>query len=342
VLEAFVQSTNGSATPLLLSSRPTKTFRPLVEGTSRWAVAEPCRLDETTLDTFVKHYGGADLPESLKSPCRVRDDEYLPILVRMAMTLQDDGGAAAGVADLYRCYFLRTFEALLPGEAERFGLLAEAARWCLETYWLTGARKIDYTGKPLQRQLRDAGILVPADGLEPPSQVQFFHDSMQSYLTAYGLAAEDQGGYAKLPGPPDAASVAAWDRGTVLLRVAADRSFTGARSDLLETGGTELYQMCLTTFRPQAGLRRWLRSELVRRAEAHDEDLRRKDILGAIPMHVLPLVEKTRGCAKLLEKAADACYASDEQTDTVDLLGRLYAAVAPLVYDLAVETSQAA
>src|SRR5262249_39731330 len=160
----------------------------------------------------------------------------------------------------YREYFLKLFEAQFPDHQERLARLAEAGQWCLETYWKDGRRKLLYEGTPLQQQLLSAGILVAADARTapnaPPHEVQFFHDSMQSYLTAHGLASQDQKGYAELPRPVDDPTTQTWDRSRVLLWAAANPKFAGAWTDSFRTGGTELFKMCLATF-PE-GLRQFL------------------------------------------------------------------------------------
>lgn len=337
VVSAFVDGPHGPATPLLLTSRPTRAFRNIIEGAARWMVVEPRRLDEPMLDKFMSHYSGGPLPDALRRACRGADGTYLPILVRMAMTIGDAGDATpASVADVYRGYFLKLFQAALPDEGERLGRLEGAARWCVETYWKDGLRRRAYDGSPLQQELRAAGVLVPPrdDTAPPPKEVAFFHDSMQGYLTAHGLAAEDRRGFDGLADPIDHRSRRPWDRGRVLLWTAANPKFARARSDVLQTGGTELFQMCLATFTPRQDLRRWLRDELLAWADQYAEDLRRRDVVNAVPPSLLATVKDTRGAAKLLSEAAQACYEADDATDAVASLGTLYAGMAALVYEL--------
>jgi HEAT repeat protein len=336
VLSSFVQGQYGDATPLLLGARPTRAYRNVIEGAAHWMTAEPRRLDETTLVAFITHYGGRGLSEPIKAACRGRDQTYLPILVRMAMTLGGDGDSAATVADVYRGYFLRLFEAQFPDEAKRFKRLDYAARWCLATYWKDGLRRRTYDASAMQQGLLQAGVLIPADSLVPTGEVQFFHDSMQSFLTAHGLGVLDAAadGYGRLPRPKDARAGGSWDRGRVLLWAAANAKFTKARADILPTGGTELFQMYLAAFRPWDELRPWLHGELKKWAQNHDEDLRRKDVLEAIPSAIVTLTKGIRGAGKLLAAAADACLDADERQGSLELLGILYARIAPLVYDL--------
>jgi hypothetical protein len=330
----FVQGPYGSSTPLLVSSRPTRTFRHVIEGTARWLAAEPHRLDESLLGLFVKHYGGTELADPVKDACRGPDGTYLPILVRMAMTIEQTGSDGVSVADLYRSYFLKLFEAQFPNEKDRLAQLDETSRWCLETYWHDGERRRPYEATDLQQRLRQAGVLIASDNLEPPKEVQFFHDSMQSYLTASGLLVQDGESYAKLPRPVDEPTEKPWNRERVLLWAAANEKFAPAQADLLQTGGTELLQMCLATFTPKESLRQWLHDELVTWAKGHWENLRKQDVMKAIPDPVRQQVEKSRGVTKLLTKAADECFASDQQGKSVELLGRLYAGIATLLYEI--------
>ena len=50
-----------------------------------------------------------------------------PILVRMAMIIKPTGEGGLSVADLYRSYFLKLFEAQFPNEKERIAQLI--SRW---------------------------------------------------------------------------------------------------------------------------------------------------------------------------------------------------------------------
>lgn len=331
-VSSFVQGPYGGSVPLLVSSRPVRAYRHAIEGSARWLVVEPRRLDEESLEKFVKHYGRS-LPGEARQACRGPDGTYLPILVRMAMTIRHaDNGVS--VADVYRGYFLRLFEAQFPDEGERMQWLGKAARWCLETYWRDGLRTRGYDADDVQQRLMTAGVLIPADDLRPPAEAHFFHDSMQSYLTAHSLALQDREGYQQLPRPDDDRIEGPWDRGRALLWAAANEKFSKAQADILQTGGTELFQMCLATFAPRAGLRRWLRDELKRWAADHDENLRRKDVLAAISPAVIDQLQGTRGAARLLMAAADASYEADEKGNSVESLGHLYAGMAPFVYEI--------
>jgi hypothetical protein len=207
----------------------------------------------------------------------------------------------------------------------------EASQWCLKTYWVDGLRRRRYEAVEPQKQLWDAGVLIRADGLSPPREVQFFHDSMQSFLTAHGLAAQDGEGYAQLP-PPPGDDPQGWDRGRVLLRAAADPVFTRARSDLLLKGAAELFQMCLATFVPREGLRRWLHGELENWAVVYEEYLSKDRIKAALPRSMRIRLKPDEKVADVLRRAADRCFTADEKADSVDRLGALYAGLARLVF----------
>jgi hypothetical protein len=330
-LWAFVHGPAGRSTPLLLSGRPNRASRNVVEGTARWMVVEPRRLDEVSLGAFVAHYGGKELSGPLKAICRgTGSDTYLPILVRMAMT-SPGGEDVKSVADVYRDYFLRLFEAQFPQEVERFKFLGTVSQWCLQTYWKDGGRKRAYEATELQERLRQAGLLVPADDRTPPREVKFFHDSMQSYLTANGLALEDKAGYGDLPRGPDDPATVAWNRSRVLRRAAGHPRFLESPSDILLSGGSELFQLCLVTFEDQDVLRRWLRDELLRWADDPDQGLKRRQVVAALPTKLRPRLERMRGARRILRQAAEQSFVEDQQAGSLTLLGTLYAGIAPLI-----------
>jgi hypothetical protein len=136
----------------------------------------------------------------------------------------------------------------------------------------------------------------------------------------------------------DGATANPWDRSRVLLWVAANPKFARAESDLLQTGGTELFHMCLATFATKGGMRRWLRDELSKWAMDHEGDLPRKAVLKAISPKLNYQTKHTNG-ARILTKAADASFDADEKSDSLTLLGTLYAGIASLVYELRENTS---
>jgi HEAT repeat protein len=339
VMKRLLESASGRSTPVLLTGRPSsKAYRYLIEGTTRWMVIEPRGLNEELLPKFLSHYGGADLVQPLKDACRGQDG-YVPILLRMAMTIKGPINGSVGVASIYRSYLSGlSSQASLLNETDRRGLLERAAHWCLETYWIDGVRRRHYESEDeLQRQLLDANVLVFVDNSRPPNEVRFFHDSVQSFLTAYGLAIQDGKGYEGMPGRASRR----WGRGDVLLRAVADPRFGGiplgdltTSSDIAEiarAGGTDLFRMCLETF-PRESLRVWLRDELQRWASVHGMNLRRMDVEPAIPTGLEGRINGASSAAVILEKIAREGFEADTRRDTVEMLGSLYAGVARSVY----------
>jgi hypothetical protein len=328
-LREFIDGKYGSAVRLLLTSRPHRDFRQVVESSRRWLVAEPRRLDEQTLSRFIAAYapgrvGG--LGKGIDDACRGPDGTYLPILARLALLFENDSGH--GIAALYEQAFralLRRHE-VAGGEDEE--LLAWAGDFCVRTYWANGIRSLRYRNAPEQarmQKLLGAGILVP-DGPsaalgQQPGQVRFFHDSMQSYLTACGLFAREQ-------------MSDTWD---FLRRAAADPLFSHSQSELVSGVGSELFQMCLQVFGPEEKLRRELRRQLMEWADLHDDDLRKRDILSAVPELVQPLLAELlhQGTElsprRVLQAAIFAC--SEDLTS----LGLLYMHMANLLWPLADE-----
>jgi HEAT repeat protein len=319
VLAAFVNDPHGRNTPMLVAARPGGGYARAVQG-ARWMTVEPKALDAESLGKFTAGYGGPTLLDPVLSACRGPDGGYLPRLVRMAMIVNPHTAGPVSAADLYREFFLKALEGQFPAEVERIKRLDEASRWCLETYWRDGLRRRKYVPTDtLQQQLRQAGLLVVADANPEPKEVLFADVTMQSYLTAHGLATQDRQGYKQLPRPTDNPDTIPWDRGRVLLRAAAD---------------AELFRLCLANFTPKKEFRGWLKEELARWAAQYDEDLPRRKVLSAIPAPLAERLREVRGSGKVLAEAACAGFNADESNDSVEVLGNLYARVAPLVGDL--------
>jgi hypothetical protein len=185
----------------------------------------------------------------------------------------------------------------------------------------------------LQQSLKQAGVLVPVGGITEAKEVKFFHDSMQSYLTAKGLSEEDKSGYGNLPRPADDGD-GAWDRRRVLFRAAGDGRFADAHSDIVLTGGSELFQMILATFGDKAALRECLRTEVQTWADAHHQNLRLVDFKAALPKSVARKAKSFADNKELLTKAVEVAFEADEHSDTVEALGALYGGLAPLIWKL--------
>jgi hypothetical protein len=276
-LRDFIEGRYGGSARLLLTSRPHAGFRQAVEGGERWLVAEPRRLDEQGLGAFLAAYAPGKhevLSESTRKACQGPDGTYLPMLVRLALLAGP--GAGGSIASLYELAFRRLLRGEGGVEGDEDGELLEwAGTLCLQTYWANGIRLLRYRNVPRREQLQkllQAGVLVPAEPRVSaggdPGQVRFFHDSMQSYLTARGLFAREH-------------AQARWD---FLWRAAADPLFTSAGSGLGSgVGGSELFELCLHVFGPEEKLRRELRRQLLEWAHLFDDDLTKRDITRAVP-----------------------------------------------------------
>jgi hypothetical protein len=145
--------------------------------------------------------------------------------------------------------------------------------------------------------------------------VRFFHDSMQSYLTARALYARH-------------ASQARWD---CLWRAAGEPGFAREQSDLLTETGSELFQMCSYVFGYDARLRAELGRQLELCAEANDGKLHKDGILEAVPEELRePLRRTGRELAPgpLLREASRVCQAHPDG----EALFQLYARIAPLAW----------
>jgi hypothetical protein len=309
----------------LFATRPHDRYRAALEAADRFVIVEPLSLDASTLPHFVEAYrdGGAGLSDRLQAICRGRDGSYLPILVRLALLV--GGENADSVAAVYQQAFLRLLgrrEAMDEGAAQR--ALDEAAQLCLATFWPDGHRGIAYADAAAARvelldRLVAAGVLVSAGAVPRtgrPRELRFFHDSMQSYLTARALFAKDD-----------------WK---ALARAAGAPEFQGG-SDAAGRQSSEVFQMCLQVFAPDERLAAALRGDLEAWARDHGGDLARNVVLAAIMEGMRGDVEAALdpalgGGAVLQEvvRRSDVGAA----TERVHRLGALYSAVAPLVWPL--------
>ncbi len=320
-LRRYLEREMGLHAPLLLSARPNEAYRTAMEHSLRWMGVEPKRLDEAGLVRFQAAYPGADgkpvpLSESLKRICRgrVADATYVPILVRLA--LRFGGSDVDSVINLYRAVFAGLLKKA-PDDEATSELLTFAETLCLGSYWEHRSRLIIFRDSPDEAKLRvllDAGLLVPADARPGPvpTHVRFFHDSMQSYLTARALYARH-------------ASQSRWD---CLWRAAGEPGFAREQSDLMTEAGSELFQMCSYVFGYDARLKAELVRHLESCAEANDGRLNKDGIFEAVPEALRSLLRESGrelSPGPLLREASRVCR---EHADGESLF-LLYARIAP-------------
>ncbi|MFY0563092.1 hypothetical protein ACN28E_04560 [Archangium lansingense] len=323
-LRRYLEREMGLHAPVLLSARPNEAYRTAMAHALRWMAVEPKRLDVAGLERFQAAYPGPDgkpvpLSESLQRICRGRaaDGTYVPILVRLA--LRFGGGGVDSVINLYRAVFAGLLKQE-PDDAATSEMLTFAEALCLGSYWEHRSRLIVFRDSPDESKLRrllDAGLLVSADARPGPvpTHVRFFHDSMQSYLTARAL-------YARY------ASQARWD---CLWRAAGEPGFAREQSDLMTEAGSELFQMCSYVFGYDARLKAELRRHLDLCAEENDERLNKEGILAAVPEELRPALRKSGRVLSpglLLSEASRVC---EEHADGESLF-LLYARIAPLAW----------
>ncbi|WP_437321767.1 hypothetical protein [Sorangium sp. So ce385] len=314
----FLDGPLGGRVRLLLAGRPHRYFRSAFEASARWMRVEPQMLHDNdeqhgTLKTFVDAYRkDYVLPETVKKACRSHDGAYLPILVRLAIPIGDT--AVTTLSDLYETSIRELLKAKR-ARGEDAALLAWARSYCLATYWRNGLRTVRASNEEERenlQKLKDAGLLVQA---EDPRDLRFFHDSMQSYLTASALFAQE-------------AQQETWD---CLHRAAANPIFVRDPTDLLPGGASELFAMCLFVFGPVPRLRDEIKRQLERWADQHDDDLSKLEIASTLPESVRGeiLGHATISPGDALKKAVEACDDKD-----LRVLGALYANVAVKVWPL--------
>lgn len=331
-INEWVTSERAETAPLLVASRPKDDIRRSIQAAERWALVEPQRLTDETLELFQNNYLANDskhfetmptkLTERVKAVCRGSDGTYLPILVRLAMLVGTQ--ELDGIARLYECTFKRL---LREGDAQA-ALLDDASSMCVATYWPTGQRSIVFDRAPgpralLIRRLLEAGMLVPSDTvpsmISEPREVRFFHDSMQSYLTARGLLNGAE------PWP------------TLLSEAAGHPRFREAERAENPEQGSELFRMCLQVFGPQVELKRALKMDLLRWANTYNKKLTRHQVEQSMPSALVEKLDEVvapeLGAGAALTEVINLCAAEDDAR-AVELLGALYARIAETVWTL--------
>jgi hypothetical protein len=290
----------GNDVPLLLSSRPSSPHIQTIEQIAEaWIVLEPERLNDSTLKTFVNAYGSSidAMRTEVLQACRDDDGTYLPILIRLAIL-----GGGTGMHSIRDVYAGAINQIL----AKKGLSVDSAVQLCLETYWETGERRLQFANATQERKailttLAGADLVVSAEtnptDASNPHTVRFFHDSIQSYLTAVGIM-----------GKPD------WQN---KLHVAAG----DPRFDADGTRVTELFVMCLHTFQPQSALKKHLLNSVQRFSVDFSGALSRDWVIEAADLALSDFISPDTAAGLALATAAAECF---KQPD-IRFLGFLYA-----------------
>jgi hypothetical protein len=316
---------------VLLASRPHPTFEAAVETSKRWLVVEPRALDGSNVVNFAAAYAPGPVAdrnalrrwlEPLRTASGNAEEMYSPILVRLAMLLYDTRGAlaSANIADVYR----EALSALLRKKNLPPDLLDRTAELCVDTYWKDASRMLPYADAPGQRKthildpLRAAGILAPVGALTnrkgaTPQWLRFFHDSMQSFLTARGLFQHEH-----------------WNAFAI---AAGRRQFCEQRS--------EIFDMCLAVFGPEQRVLDTLADDVVAWSNTR---LPRKITEDALETHVPQAVQAAwkvqvggGGVAVAMRLAATLCKGHG-----LPALASFYRSLAPVIWTLGHEGERTA
>jgi hypothetical protein len=287
-------------------------------------VIVPRMLDDSTLEHFQNTYLDGDRKNGLKSEilsearmkvCRSPEGTYLPILVRLCMQLTADVNTLSEIYD-------RTFGRLLGTDlGSAMKNIEMAADLCVRTYWKTGSRSLVYARATkedfdLLTALLKANILIPNDPMAAkkavyfPEELRFFHDSMQSYLTARGLLKTGQ------------------EWGAIFREACVARRFR----NLSEYGNPEIFQMCIEVFGPRDLVARILKEELSTLIPLADRNLSKETLLAIMPRSL-----KTQALGLAVENGVGemlkiAIFSSEQGNKPRADLGALFAGLAAKLY----------
>jgi hypothetical protein len=332
ILDTWLSTPYGERTIFLLTTRPEQGFSDVVASRADALEVAPSRLDDSTIDAFEGGYVATDsqipgrtparLTDTLRRACRTSDGTYLPILVRFAVGL---GPSARTIRDVYEL----TVGGLLKrdnGEPDPV-LIAKAGELCLETYWRTGSRTLPFdSGSPARNELLEtlwqAGLVIAADQSahafrQRPSHVRFFHDSIQSFLTARALEQRYR-------------DEEDW---RVLEEAAGSPKFVKAQAEIVSQRGSEVFQFCVQQFASDR-LGRVLAQHLREWATRYERDFRKSDVLSSVSDTLRPALEMRiqleDSPMRTLQSAIDLL--EEQRAHTTFELAGLYAGLAPVLW----------
>lgn len=341
-LRDVLHGEGGFRVSLIATGRPHAGNRNAIKSAENYFIVEPLPLTDALLPAFEQAYRLIDskffhmevppLSREVLEACQSDDGTYQPILLRLAVLVAADG--VTSVADIYRMTLRRlcsrdTQETELVGDE----VIEKAASLCRETYWKDGNRRFPFQDAPSEQKrlmelLYRVGILVAVgaaknSGILSIKNLSFFHDSMQSFLTAIGL-------YQK---PPDA------DWG-FLLRAAGCPLFINEQVGGVQISRSELFSMCLEVFQPPSRVRARLTQELSSWAVSYKRMLS----VDVISRSKSSLVADNAGWSDsppsdVLLSVIGESKRLDEKRGDSHCLGNLYAALAPLVWEWQERTS---
>ena len=351
ILDRYFFGERRQLSRVCVTTRPSPALRDSFAKSERWLVVEPSRLDDANVDEFIRSYATADARAKLRSDgttdleaekrkieehaaavlertkaivaiLRSTEGTYLPLLVRFGMLLDADVDTVADVLD---ATVKRLLKPCAPDAATRDQLYRDLSELAYSSYFVDSKRTIvaSHYAK-FQASFETwsaAGLLTPDKGLAlltgQPSRFQFLHDSLQSYLAAHWLAANDR-----------------WDD---LFAAAGDPVFARAASDLSGEQRSELFSMCLLTFEPVATMRQYMADGLSAWCNRLFRLFSLDDVLGGLAPDIVKELGHDSGHISpkaLLGLALELAVKRDAAQDSCDRVAKLYARLAPLVWPL--------
>lgn len=315
-LKSLVANKSDEDLRLLVTSRPNRELELEFLGPGN-RVVMPRPLDGTTMPEFLRAYNATTaLPTDMLATCQRADGSYSPLLVRLALLSGDN--SPNGIAGLFDGALKRLIGGDAFNSANVNATIEDAGKVCLQTYWLSGRRDIEFARWP--RQLVDtllaAGVLVEPIPRAFGREVRFFHDSMLNFVTASAICS-----------PTNAR------RDADLLRACSDEMFSAAVGEDRTDQGSELFQFCVTVY-PRATLAGDIEATMLEWANRHRR--RRlgiqEDVLQVVSDSVKTALEGVDGAWATFEEAVHEIRRQSEATSTMEDLVRLYRHVGRRVY----------
>jgi len=265
----FLNSKKSDNIQLLISSRPDADLRKIILQNYSYVICNLSLLTSENLRTFVSNYNKArsnnldELLLNIKAKLSNKKGFYLPLIIRLSLLI--DPNDYESVADLYREVLRQLLSKKeIDTVTARDEVIFNVSEYCFSTYWQTGNRILLFadnntSDKMLLSKLYSAGVLIPLDPFEmkasysEPKFLKFFHDSIQTYLTARALVNKNSIEHT--------------------IKMAGDPIFLEKRDDTAEPYFSELFYMFIDIYPIPNQLFERLAKELIDYADKYDNHL---------------------------------------------------------------------
>ena len=276
IISDFVDARNdlGKNTVLIATIRDNKAYEKAFAQSDNFIKVVPQKLDDTNIAKFEQNYLGAghNLEQNVRAICRDQKGNYLPILVRLAILY-------SGQSSEFKPSTVNELYAEVVRSLTKLNYISDdLVDISTQSYFNKGRREVFLiqSNEEIINIVRDSGLLIPLNGFHDHSatatKYKFLHDSIQSFLVAYGI-------FQKYDNDDQS-----FDLTELFFDLATKDIYTKDQSSVIFNAGSELFQMTVIEFENKGyDLTSLFKKQISEYVEEYANDISVNALLNSLP-----------------------------------------------------------